>query len=204
MPAKFDNTGNFPEEEEEEKLPERPLECSDCKKPISTLYSEIVGSSTTQTCMCSDCPVLEKHLFGIRNVSGPEGIKTENLTGLACGNCGTTLDALRMGAMLGCSVCYEVFEEIIITELLAIERMPPRLATVKRSESLHIGRIQGQPPEISSSMRLLALNEALSETLKREDYEQAAMLRDQIKALTESSEPIKETPEHLKEKGNGE
>jgi protein arginine kinase activator len=39
---------------------------------------------------------------------------------------------------------------------------------------------------INPSSRLLALNEALKETLSREDYEQAAWLRDQIKALTES------------------
>lgn len=199
MPQKFDDLENTPEE----KLPERPLECSDCKKPISTIYSEIIRSSTTHTCMCSDCPVLEKHLFGLRATAGPEGTITENITGLACGNCGSTLEALRMGAALGCSVCYEVFEDIIITELLALEKIPPRLATAKKSQSLHIGRVQGQPQEISSSMRLLALNEALTETLKREDYEQAAMLRDQIKALTENQEHNKESLEH-KENGNGE
>lgn len=188
MPAKFDNTGNFPEE----KLPERPLECSDCKKAISTRYCEIIGSSFTQNCMCSDCPVLEKHLFGLRGTPGGEEYKTEAGTGLACGNCGTTLDNLRMGAALGCSTCYEVFEEMLIIELLAIEKMPSRLANAKKSASLHIGRVQGQPQEISSSMRLLALNEALTETLKREDYEQAALLRDQIKALTETKEEGKE------------
>lgn len=199
MPAKFDNPPEIPEE----KLPERPLECSDCKKPISTHYSEIIGSVTNQSCMCSDCPVLEKHLFGLRGIAGPEGLKSDTTTGLACGNCGTTLEAIRMGAPLGCSACYEVFEEIIISELLSLEKMPPRLATAKRSQSLHFGRVQGQAQEISSSMRLLALNEALTETLKREDYEQAAMLRDQIKALTDGTQMPNKGTEEQKEKGNG-
>lgn len=193
MPAKFDNLENAPEE----KLPERPIECSDCKKPISTFYTEMIGGATTHSCMCSDCPVLEKYLFGLRGTPGPEGFINESLTGLACGNCGTTLEAVRMGALLGCNTCYEVFEENIISELLALEKLPPRNATSKKSQPLHIGRVQGQPQEISSSMRLLALNEALNETLQREDYEQAAMLRDQIKALTK-------TQEHDKEKENGE
>jgi protein arginine kinase activator len=35
---------------------------------------------------------------------------------------------------------------------------------------------------------LTALNEALVETLSREDYEQAAYLRDEIKSLTEGSD----------------
>ena len=37
-------------------------------------------------------------------------------------------------------------------------------------------------------MQLVALHQALHETLSREDYEQAAWLRDQIKALTEGKD----------------
>jgi protein arginine kinase activator len=178
MPSKFEIYGSSHPERE----PERPLECSDCKKPISVHYSEIVGAGITHTDMCADCPVLERHLFGLRAIGGEQ--KTEGTTGLACGNCGMTLEALRVGAPLGCSACYDVFEEMIIRELIATAKVPPRIATTKKSQPLHIGRSQGQTQEISSSMRLLALSEELNETLKREDYEQAAKLRDQIKELT--------------------
>jgi protein arginine kinase activator len=187
MPNKFDISGNPPEETP----PERPLECSDCKKPISTCYSEIVGNTISCNCMCSDCPVLERRLFGLRDPNTTEQI-TEGATGLACGNCGTTLEALRVGAPLGCSSCYEVFEEMIITELFTLDKVPAWLGTAKKTQSLHIGRGPGQTQEISASMRILALNEALNETLKREDYEQAAWLRDQIKALTDDQEADKE------------
>lgn len=188
MPNRPENFGDDPNE----RLPERPLECSDCKKPISTCYSTIVGNTTTRNCMCSDCPVLERHLFGLRNLDANGNKLNDGITDLACGNCGTTIEAIRMGALLGCSSCYEVFEEILIEELLSLEKIPPRLANAKKSESLHIGRIQGPSQEISASMRILALNDALTETLKREDYEQAALLRDQIKALTETQEMEKE------------
>lgn len=184
MPSKFDIYGS-PHSERE---PERPLECSDCKKPIAVHYSEIVGSGITHTDMCADCPVLERHLFGLRAAGGIGEQKAEGTTGLACGNCGMTLEALRVGAPLGCSICYDVFEEMIIRELLATGKIPPRNATVKKSQPIHIGRSQGQTQEISSSMRLLALSEELNETLKREDYEQAARLRDQIKALTKDQQ----------------
>jgi protein arginine kinase activator len=187
MPNKFDPHEPSPEE----KIPDRPIECCDCKKPITTRYSEIVGNAVNSNSMCSDCPVLERRLFGLRSADTPEQI-TEGPTGLACGNCGTTLDALRVGAPLGCSTCYEVFEEMIIAELFNIDKVPAWLGTAKKSQSLHIGRGQGQTQEMSSSMRLLALNEALNETLKREDYEQAALLRDQIKALTDDQSVDKE------------
>ena len=51
-----------------------------------------------------------------------------------------------------------------------------------------MGRTPGQAVAINPSLKLLALHQALNETLSREDYEQAAWLRDQIKALTEGDE----------------
>ncbi|MBB64423.1 MAG: hypothetical protein CMO81_05110 [Waddliaceae bacterium] len=54
---------------------------------------------------------------------------------------------------------------------------------VGKSTPVHVGRAPGQSAEMSPTLRLVALNEALKETLSREDYEQAAWLRDQIKEL---------------------
>ena len=98
--------------------------------------------------------------------------------GFACGECGTTLQALRVGNPLGCSNCYEVFGDIIVAELAAMEKIPQRITGNKKSIPLHIGRVPGEAQEMNPSLRLLALNEELSETLKREDYEQAAWLRE--------------------------
>lgn len=171
----------------EEKIPDRPLECSECKKPIAVRYTEIIGNSITRISMCADCPELHRRLHGapMNNHAGTQG---EGSTGLACGNCGTTLNALRVGTPLGCSVCYEVFDDILLTEMLASEKIPARITPTKKSIPIHIGRAPGEIQEMNPSLRLLALNEALNETLKKEDYEQAAWLRDQIKALTENAE----------------
>lgn len=170
-----------------EKMPDRPLECSECKKPVTVHYTEIVGESMIQTCMCADCPELQKRLHGIPQwQSDSEGL--EGAAGLACGNCGTSLDAVRMGNDLGCCDCYEVFGDVLIQELLSSKKVPSRIANNKKSTPIHIGRNPGESPEINISLRLLALNEALNETLKKEDYEQAAWLRDQIKALTDNEE----------------
>lgn len=169
-----------------DKTPDRPLECSECKKPIAIRYTEVVGNSITHTSMCSDCPELQRRLRGTPTTQA-EGTRAGG-TGLACGNCGTTLEALRVGAPLGCSECYVVFDDVLLPEMLAAGKLPPRLAAAKKSMPIHIGRAPGETQEMNPSLRLLALNEALNETLKREDYEQAAWLRDQIKALTENPE----------------
>jgi len=175
------------DENEEEKLPDRPLECSECKKPVSYIYTEIIGEALTRTGMCADCPELQRRLHGTAQQTDRK-FQGEKKTGLACGNCGTTLESLRVGLPIGCSVCYEVFDDVLISEMLTSEKIPPRITTSKKSIPIHIGRAPGESKEMNPSLRLLALNEALNETLKREDYEQAALLRDQIKALTENPE----------------
>lgn len=177
----------FEEEESEEKLPDRPLECSECKKPIAVCYTEIIGKTMTRTCMCADCPELHRRLHRTSARLASYSID-EKITGLACGNCGTTLESLRVGIPLGCSNCYEVFGDVLLNEMVAAEKIPARLVAAKKSIPIHIGRAPGESQAINPSLRLLALNEALSETLKKEDYEQAAWLRDQIKALTENPE----------------
>lgn len=175
----------------EGKMPDRPLECTECKKPIAVWYTEVVGHTMTHTCMCSDCPVLERKLRGTPHTELTPGEK-EGAASLACGNCGTTLEAIRVGTPLGCDLCYEVFDDVLIPEMLTAKKIPPRIANGKKSVPVHIGRAPGEIKEISPSLRLLALNEALSEMLKKEDYEQAAWLRDQIKALTEKKPAKKE------------
>lgn len=139
----------------------------------------------TRTVMCSDCPHLERKLYGkIRKEVGA----AEGETSLACGNCGTSLEAIRTGHLLGCKQCFEVFGDTLIEMLLKEHRISRHLTSNKRTQPLHIGRTPGEVTEISPTLRLIALNEALDETLIREDYEQAALLRDQIRAIKEKAE----------------
>lgn len=166
--------------------PDRPMEC-DCKKTIAVRYTEIVGDTITHTSMCNDCPELQKRLHG-RAYYEQSGLVTEGEGVIACGNCGTTLAAVKMGNPLGCSVCYDVFGDLILNELQSNKKLPSRINLNKKTLPIHIGKTPGEVQEISPGVRILALNEALTETLKREDYEQAAWLRDQIKALTEKQE----------------
>lgn len=165
---------------------DRPLECSECRKKLAVRYTEVIGNTITHTVMCADCPQLQRRLHGIPARLGEQA--AEGPASVTCGNCGTTLEGIRMGNFLGCSVCYDVFDEVILSELVSTNRVSPRITTTKKSMPIHVGRIPGESKEINPALRLLALNDALAETLRREDYEQAALLRDQIKELTERSD----------------
>ena len=164
---------------------DRPLDCGECRRPIAVHYTEIVGDKITHTVMCADCPHLERRLYGTVRREMGEGVKEEG--SLTCANCGTSLDAIRMGRPLGCPQCYEVFADVIISELLKANKVSHHLTSNKKTQPLHIGKAPGETAEISPTLRLIALNEALDEMLVREDYEQAALLRDQIEALKKKS-----------------
>lgn len=172
--------------------PDRPIECSECKRAIAVCYIEIVGHNMVRTSMCAECPELQRRLYG----TNPKELVANQLsdTELVCGNCGTTLEDIRRGHNLGCAECYNVFSGALLKELQSLNRLPSRVVSEKKVGPIHIGRTPGEKLTINLSSKLLALNEALKETLKREDYEEAALLRDQIKALTQQN-VIKELPE---------
>jgi protein arginine kinase activator len=168
-------------------MTDRPVECSHCKKSIQVIYKEIVDSSIVCIETCSDCPVLQQRLHGQSPMTPlREGI-AETEAGLYCGNCRTSLESVKMGNPLGCSECYSVFSDLLIHELIAANRIPTRIKKefqLKKTQPLHVGKSPNKSLKIPSSSRLTALNEALNEALKRENYEQAAWIRDQIKDLT--------------------
>lgn len=163
-------------------MSDRPIECSQCKRPAKILYKEILGQTINCTEMCTECPVLQAKLHG--DVSGAEKKESQ----VCCGSCGTSLESVRMGQPVGCSECYAVFNDFLVGELIAAGAIPPALQkklASQRTQAIHIGKSPDQPVDITLSSRLAALNEALNDALKRENYEQAALLRDQIKNLTE-------------------
>jgi protein arginine kinase activator len=162
-------------------MSDRPIECSQCKRPAKVLYKEITDTIIC-TEMCADCPVLQAKLHGEEKKIDKTGSQ------ICCGSCGTSLESVRMGQPLGCTECYAVFNDFLVEELIAADAIPLPLQkklSTQRSQVIHIGKSPDQPVDITLSSRLASLNEALNDALKRENYEQAALLRDQIKTLTE-------------------
>lgn len=169
-------------------MAERSVECNQCKKPVKVVYKEIIGNSIMVTEMCADCPILEQKLHGTPSQESVTEGKVE--TGLACGRCRTLLESVKMGNPVGCSECYNVFGDVIIAELMEEQKIPPNLKkglSIRKNQPIHAGKLQGKQISIPVSNKLTELNVALNEALKRENYEEAAGLRDQIKALTDKN-----------------
>jgi protein arginine kinase activator len=159
---------------------DRPIECHQCKKPACVTYKEIVAESTICSEMCADCPVLQGKLHG--DLSNPQRQEKE----WYCGHCNTSFASVKMGECLGCTECYSVFGDFLIGELISTEEVPPSLqkkGPSKRLQAIHIGKSPDAAADLAPSSQLTSLNEALNDALKGENYEQAAWLRDQIRAL---------------------
>ena len=74
---------------------------------------------------------------------------------------------------LGCTKCYDTFSE----------QLSPLLRKIHDSEN-HTGKIPYEKKTVQNKADLLSdLKESLTKAIKLEEFEQAARLRDQIRAL---------------------
>lgn len=168
---------------------DRPLECSHCKRAIEVSYKEITDENIVCFEMCGQCPVLAHKLYQSTTVNDSSGV------GICCGNCHTTLEEVKRGGVLGCSECYTVFEDAIVAELRNGEKSQGLKGIYsKKGGGLHMGKTPNKSEGIALSNKIASLSEALNDALKKENYEQAAWLRDQIKFLINKPEEKENGP----------
>lgn len=110
----------------------------------------------------------------------------------ACMGCGQTFSNFKKTGMLGCPACYQVFEDRIGP---MIERAHeggcthvgkvPRRALSDCRNSHDLSRIESLLGDVRQrEERLETLRQRLAKSIHDEEYEQAAMLRDELTRLT--------------------
>ena len=92
---------------------------------------------------------------------------------MRCPDCGISLEELRRHGRVGCAGCYDVFADYL-AELL--ERM--------HGAQEHVGRLPGiGEGELERLQRVTSLKGELDLAIRKEDYEHAAAIRDELKLL---------------------
>ena len=114
---------------------------------------------------------------------------------IVCSNCGLTYDEFKKTGKLGCSDCYEEFKAVL----------EPRIKSLQAGVK-HIGKIPiMKEEELIRRRKLKSLKEEMQKLIVAEEYERAAIVRDEIKTLElyilESN--IKETINVKEENCNG-
>nr|WP_243240466.1 UvrB/UvrC motif-containing protein [Clostridium cibarium] len=105
---------------------------------------------------------------------------------IVCKNCGLTYSQFKKSGQLGCSKCYESFNDLL----------SPRIKRIQ-GDLEHVGKIPvREGNEVIQRKRIKKLKEDLQKAVIKEEYERAAVLRDEIKLL-ESQREVKIDHEEL-------
>lgn len=158
--------------------------CDICHMREATVHlTEIVNNKVKKIHLCEECArekseEMESHfgltdlLAGLANlVPVVEEEHIAEATG--CPSCGFTFNKFRKIGRLGCPKCYEAFQN----------SLSPLLKKIHGSDR-HTGKIPVVKEVVRGKTGILAeLRKRLEEAVKQEEFEEAAMLRDQIRDI---------------------
>jgi protein arginine kinase activator len=157
--------------------------CDFCNEREAFVFIDMQGPVARKKLnLCRECaaklgvtqdPKSISSLFKELSTISQKALENDNK---ACPVCGTKLSFIRKNSSAGCPECYSIFKDEIRSIISKkggsgtyTGSMPKRLATFR---SVLTDRI--------------VLQTKLEESLKREDYEKAAIYRDYLKALEKS------------------
>lgn len=165
--------------------------CEECGEREATYTVSVVMENETSTRhLCSEC--MSKMNAGIAAgniksllssiltaITGSTQEKTEEpVPAVTCHRCGTTLAQFTRSGRLGCPACYEAFHEQLQPMLLQIH-----------GRVQHAGR-RPLPTEQEQQIRSRReqLTRLMAQAVAAEDFETAATLRDQLRAMATAGE----------------
>ncbi len=144
--------------------------CDKCGKyQATTHYKSLINGELTEQHLCSNCAADLN--FSFPNIFASVFAKNEELETIRCSCCGSSFADIKKEGKAGCSQCYSVFYEKLLPSLNLLH------GNVKHIKSNEISKKES-PTDIINKKKL-----ELKKAIEEENYEQAALLRDEIKIL---------------------
>jgi protein arginine kinase activator len=172
--------------------------CDICKHNQATVHlTEIVDDEMSELHLCESCAnekgaQMESH-FGLAELLagladfGGQSTETDTPTAAdACTQCGMTYADFKKSGRLGCSACYTVFRQSLAGLLRRIHGSVSHVGKVPR-------HAEGVQRKIGST-QMQQLRHQLEEAINAEQFEQAAVLRDQLRTLEQAKPKPKPKP----------
>lgn len=160
--------------------------CDLCHKREAIIHiTEVINDQARELHVCQKCAEAEgikmQQNFGISDllsglVEFPSFIEEEKV--LKCPNCGMTYSDFRKLGKLGCGSCYTAFREVLMPLLKNIHGSGHHAGREPKKE---VEAKKLKPPKTED--RIAELKDKLQKAIQSEEYEQAAVLRDKIRAL---------------------
>ena len=167
--------------------------CEKCGKNQATAYvRENINGKTRELHLCADCAAeLGIGIFPAMDALGDFGLGsllgslfTQTLPARAgsvrrCPFCGSTLEDIANSAQAGCAECYNEFRAGLLP---SIERI--------HGKTRHVGKVPDSAGKaLKQRRRVEELKQRLADAVGAQEYEKAAKLRDEIRALEGDSGP---------------
>ena len=162
------------------------MQCSVCKeKPATVFLTHIENDKMHKVNLCEDCAkkkgVDNPTTFSLADAdlllglgAAQEVAQTAGGVDLKCPRCGFSQADFKKSGRLGCPECYRTFAEGLAGLLKTMHKGTRH--TGKAPEALRATR--------ENADRMKSLQTKLAKAIKDENYEQAALVRDEIKQLT--------------------
>lgn len=173
------------------------MKCENCKKNDATIhFTQVKDGKVVSYNLCQECSEksgMKTAKFDSKQQPAftPDD-KSEVLSELLqskgpddndkCPACHSTLDDIKTNGRLGCGQCYFTFENQIDVLLRRIQ-----------ASSFHVGRRTSKLDDrvYNDQVTIRKLKKKLSDAVKKEDYEKAARLRDEIISIEKRLEVSK-------------
>ncbi|WP_346356171.1 UvrB/UvrC motif-containing protein [Azotosporobacter soli] len=161
------------------------MRCDDCKKRTANVHiTQLIDDQQQERWLCAECAKaygelalpLDKQfsfqdlLTGLLSHSYFNG---QDVQTVSCSNCAMTYHEFETTGKFGCSECYTAFAQ----------QLEPLLRRIHGS-SRHNGKLPRRAgAKLEAALRIQRLRQELERCIRTEAYEEAARLRDEIRAL---------------------
>lgn len=169
------------------------MECQEChERPAALHFTKIVNGEKTEIYVCDVCAKekgymgydedgyslhnLLSGLFNFENlhINDQQKNAAPSVYVTKCPKCGMTYEQFKRKGKFGCAGCYETFSE----------RLNPIFKRVHSGNTRHHGKIPKRTGSgIEHRKKLETLKKQLTKLIDNQEFEQAAQVRDEIKAL---------------------
>ena len=155
--------------------------CEECgQRNAEVIMTTLIGGQSTTRHLCREC--VKKYKAGDLQAVLAAVLSTmsekQHTPEITCPRCGETYAEFQKTGMLGCAECYRAFQK----------ELTPLIARVQ-GRSQHAGR---RPPvseeEQARMTRMEELRAQMEAAVAAENFEEAARLRDELRAMVPARE----------------
>lgn len=166
--------------------------CQNCgKREAGTHIKRVINGETSESHLCAECAsalgygdVFSGLGFGFKDLLGgilSEGQSAQNQLAIAerCKKCGNSWHDIVRDGKVGCADCYRTFYDKLIPTLQRIHGRTHHNGKISRT----VAEEETKSPEQLKREKIEELQKQLNDAVAVQNFELAAKLRDEIKAL---------------------